>query len=490
MTLQEFQIKTENTLEEWRTKELTALKLLKIVGDLRFNKCIDLVLFRYDLYDLSPSRIIQLHDLAKDYSSHALPIQTTMEIASRISKLKALPACKLDIGKLGLEWQTDRSNLTSLSSFIENKLNNILHESPKNKENKDVVLYGFGRIGRIVARRIVKETGRGDQLRLKAIVIRPKMKDRYTEAEKRAALFLSDSIHGDFTGTVDVAKDGSEITINGNRVRLIYAGAPEELDYTTYGIHDALLIDNTGVWRSKDELSRHLRPGISAVMLTAPGKGDVPNIVYGANQNEFDFDKVLVMSAASCTTNAIVPVLKVINDRYGVMNGHLETIHAYTNDQNLLDNFHKKERRGRGAPVNMVLTSTGAATAVAKVLPELAGKLSGNAIRVPLPNVSLAILKLNLKDRTTKEELNQILKQASLSGELVEQIRYSASTEYVSSNAIGMTGTSVVDAPSTIVSPDGMNIIVYLWYDNEYGYSCQVIRLAKHVAQVRRYVYY
>jgi glyceraldehyde 3-phosphate dehydrogenase len=333
-------------------------------------------------------------------------------------------------------------------------------------------------------------TGKGDQLRLKAIVIRPKLSDRYLEATKRAALLESDSVHGDFGGSIVVAPDGSELLINGNAVQLIYAQKPADIDYTKYGIKDALVIDNTGVWRDRKGLEQHLRPGVASVLLTAPGKGDIPNIVYGVNHHDLDLEQEQVFSAASCTTNAIAPVLKVLLKKIGVEKGHVETIHSYTNDQNLLDNFHKKPRRGRGAPINMVLTTTGAAKAVTKVIPEYLGKLTGNAIRVPTPNVSLAILNLTLETPSSVGSLNATLKEAAFYGELMEQIRYSNSTEYVSSNAIGMTTTSVVDAPSTILSEDGKNATIYLWYDNEYGYTCQVIRLAKHIAKVRRYVYY
>ncbi|MEM9990953.1 MAG: glyceraldehyde-3-phosphate dehydrogenase, partial [Bacteroidota bacterium] len=341
----------------------------------------------------------------------------------------------------------------------------------------------------LAARRIIEQTGAGDQLRLKAIVIRPKMSDRYEEAKKRAALLESDSVHGDFKGTIRVAEDGSELFINGNRVQLIYAGRPSDIDYTTYGIENALVIDNTGVWRDREGLSQHLRPGVAKVVLTAPAKGDVANIVFGVNEEIAPLESETVYSAASCTTNAIVPVLKVLEDQYGIDKGHVETIHAYTNDQNLLDNFHKKPRRGRGAPVNMVLTTTGAAQAVAKVLPDLAGKLTGNAIRVPTPNVSMAILNLTLKNATNVDDLNNTLRTAARHGKLVEQIRYSESTEYVSSSSIGVTTTSVVDAPSTIVSKDGLNVNVYLWYDNEYGYTCQVVRLAKYLTKVERHTY-
>jgi len=286
-----------------------------------------------------------------------------------------------------------------------------------------------------------------------------------------------------------VSPSGNEAVINGNVVQFIYADAPDQVDYEDYGIEHALLIDNTGVWRDRAGLSQHLRPGIDRVLLTAPGK-DIPNIVKGVNDGDFDYDEHRIICAASCTTNAICPIIKVIDQSFGIESGHIETIHAYTVDQNLLDNFHKKPRRGRAAAINMVLTTTGAATAVARVIPRLAGKLTGNAVRVPVPDVSLAILSLQLHTPTVKEEVNAVLKQASIEGALMEQIHYSEETEYSSSHAIGMTTTSVIDAPSTIVSDDGRRVILYAWYDNEYGYACQVVRLAKVFAGVRRAAFY
>ena len=488
--LNQIRTQVDDTLGQWRKQEITALELLQIVGDLRFNQSIELVLFRNDIYDTRPSTLIHMHEFAEHYSDKVLTIETSLHLAKAIAKMKALPPSRMDIGKLGLEWVEEGNQFETIEDFLGEKLSAFMGLPPKGEEQKDVVLYGFGRIGRLAARRIIETTGKGEQLRLKAIVLRSKLQDRYEEAKKRAALLASDSVHGDFHGTIQVAPNGNELTINGNKVRLIFANNPSEINYEDYGISNAMVIDNTGVWRDHEGLSQHLRPGIDSVMLTAPGKGEVPNIVYGVNHGEFDVEKEKVFSAASCTTNAIVPVLKVIQDQFGVVKGHVETIHSYTNDQNLLDNFHKKPRRGRGAPVNMVLTSTGAASAVAKVIPELAGKLSGNAVRVPTPNVSIAILNLTLANPTSLNGLNETLKNAALHGDLVEQIHYSTSTEYVSSNAIGMTSTSVVDAPSTIVSSDGRTAILYLWYDNEYGYTCQVVRLAKYAAKVRRYVYY
>jgi glyceraldehyde 3-phosphate dehydrogenase len=263
-------------------------------------------------------------------------------------------------------------------------------------------------------------------------------------------------------------------------IKLIYADAPDQIDYTEYGIHNAILIDNTGKWRDRKGLGKHLQAkGISKVLLTAPGKGDVPNIVDGVN-NELLSDEEDIFSAASCTTNAIVPALKAINDRFGIINGHVETCHSYTNDQNLIDNYHDKHRRGRSAPLNMVITETGAASAVAKALPELTGKLSGNAIRVPTPNVSLAILNLTLENPASKEEINSYLRDVSLDSPLQNQLDYTNSPEAVSSDFIGSRHAGVVDSLSTIVAGD--RVVLYVWYDNEFGYSCQVIRLVQKLA--------
>lgn len=481
--------RTEADLQKWREQEKTALELLQIVGELRFDRGIDLILFRREIYDTPPSSILKNIKHSKKYTDKQVTVESLLHIARAVKNLPKMPAAVLDLGKLGVEWAIEQEKHDDVDDFVGHKLKNFIAKKSQNKKAKDVVLYGFGRIGRLLARRILTTTGRGEQLRLKAIVLRPKISDRHEEALKRAALLATDSVHGDFHGSISVTPDGDELIINGNRVRIIYAGHPSEVDYTEYGIKDALVIDNTGVWRDKAALSVHLRPGVEQVMLTAPGK-EIPNIVYGVNHAKFDLDTENIFCAASCTTNAIAPVLSLLHKKLHIEQGHIETIHAYTSDQNLLDNFHKKPRRGRGAAVNMVLTSTGAAAAVGKVLPELAGTLTGNAVRVPTPNVSLAILNLQVEKETNADDLNNLLRHAAFHGDLVEQIHFSAETEFVSTNAVGMTTTSVVDSPSTIVSKDGQNLILYLWYDNEYGYACQVVRLAKHAAKVRRFCYY
>jgi glyceraldehyde 3-phosphate dehydrogenase len=229
--------------------------------------------------------------------------------------------------------------------------------------------------------------------------------------------------------------------------------------------------------------------GVSRVLLTAPGK-EIPNVVFGINERDLKLDDEKIHSAASCTTNAISPILKVIEDHLGIVKGHIETVHAYTNDQNLLDNMHKKPRRGRSAAINMVITSTGAGSAVTKVIPSLKDKLTANAVRVPTPNGSLAILSLELNRETTLEAINELIKSAALEGPLVNQIYYSFDPELVSSDIIGNTCCSVYDSNATIVSKDGKNVVLYTWYDNEFGYTKQVIRLAKYVSKVRRAIYY
>tara|TARA_R110000868_G_scaffold194178_3_gene439526 strand:+ start:21467 stop:22915 length:1449 start_codon:yes stop_codon:yes gene_type:complete len=461
------------------------VEFIKIVSDLWYDKSIELVLFRNQLIDRNVSQILNLHEYAGKFVEKPISIFDSVEIAQAIKTLDVPPA-KLDIGKLTYEYQLESRKYSNAMAFVARKLK----DASKNGDiqPKDVVLYGFGRIGRLVAREIMARTGRGNQLRLRAIVIRGELNE--VTLEKRAALLRNDSVHGDFFGTVSIDFKNKALIINGTTVHIISCDQPEDVDYSQYHITNALVIDNTGAFRDQEALSRHLKSkGIDKVLLTAPGKG-VPNIVHGVNHLEYNPDNVHVFSAASCTTNAITPILKAVEDSFGVLNGHLETIHAYTNDQNLVDNFHKKYRRGRAAALNMVITETGAGSAVAKALPSLEGKLTSNAIRVPVPNGSLAILNLDLKKATSVTGINTIIKKYALEGDLVEQIKYELSDELVSSDIIGSSAPAIYDSKATIVRPDGKNVILYIWYDNEYGYSHQVIRLAKYISKVRRYTYY
>ncbi|MDC3253061.1 glyceraldehyde-3-phosphate dehydrogenase [Crocinitomicaceae bacterium] len=476
----------EKELNSHIEQERAAVKLSSITGELLYDRGIELVFFRNHLNDITVAQVLKLHTYSKKVVNKPVDIFTSVALAKEILNLDLAPA-KLDIGKLSSEWLREKNEFSSAADFLQNKLAGFEKENALAPEPRDVILYGFGRIGRLAARELIKQAGKGQQLRLRGIVTR---NNAEADLIKRAALLKNDSVHGAFDGTVAVDSEKKALIINGQIVKMICAKNPEDIDYTAYGIHNALIIDNTGVFTNREALSRHLQAnGVSKVLLTAPGK-EIPNIVYGINQGELDLENETIFSAASCTTNAISPVLKVINDNYGVVKGHIETVHAYTNDQNLLDNMHKKPRRGRSAAINMVITSTGAGNAVTKVIPDLKNKLTANAVRVPTPNGSLAILNLELGKETTLEELNGAMRDAALNGDLINQIYYATDPELVSNDIIGSTCCSVFDSNATIVSKDGKNAVIYAWYDNEFGYTKQVIRMAKYITKVRRAIYY
>jgi len=476
----------EAGLNEYVKQEKAAVELTTAVGTLMYNKGVELVLYRNHLVDVSTSEIINLFNYAEKVVKKPIDIYTASKVANLLLKLDLAPS-KIDIGRITNEYLNQKDQFSSIEDFLKNTLTDFIGDEKHTFSPQDVVLYGFGRIGRLAARELIKQAGKGQQLRLRAIVIRSVDNN---QIEKRAALLRNDSVHGSFKGSVIEDYENQSLIINGQIIKIIEGKNPEDIDYTAYGINNALIIDNTGVFKDREALGRHLKSkGASKVLLTAPGSG-VPNIVYGINHKDLDLENETIYSAASCTTNAISPVLKVIEDNFGVNHGHIETVHAYTNDQNLLDNMHKKPRRGRSAAINMVITSTGAGKAVTKVIPSLAGKLTANAVRVPTPNGSLAIIKLTLNKSTNKEEINTQMKNAALNGDLVNQIKFEISKELVSNDIIGNTCASVFDSNATLVSDDGKNCVLYAWYDNEYGYTKQVIRMAKYISKVRRLIYY
>ena len=474
-------------LNDWIAREKAAIQLMSIVGTLRFDRAVELIIFRLQLHDCNVGEVLAHHEYARKMVRKPISVFDSLQVAQGLVSMNLAPA-KIDLGKLTHEWLEARAKGETIETFLGATIGTLVADGREPSAPKDVVLYGFGRIGRLAARELISQSAKGDQLRLRAIVTRS---NSDLDIYKRADLLRTDSIHGPFPGTIEADTEKKALIVNGHTVLLIAANDPAEIDYTSYGINDALVIDNTGVWRDADGLGQHLKAkGVSKVMLTAPGKGDIPNIVHGVNHLSFNPDDHNIWSAASCTTNAISPVLAVIEAKFGVDKGHIETIHAYTNDQNLLDNYHKKYRRGRSAASNMVITETGAGSAVAKVIPPLAGKLTSNAVRVPVPDGSLAILNLTLKTKVSLEDIDAAMKDAALNGSLVEQIRYSTSHELVSSDIVGDSCASIYDSKATIVSPDGMNVVIYAWYDNEYGYTRQVLRLSKYVSKVRRLHYY
>ncbi|MEX3516635.1 glyceraldehyde-3-phosphate dehydrogenase [Corynebacterium camporealensis] len=462
--------------DDWNERLELAQEMIPLIHQLHRNNNVVTSIFGRLLVGVTDIDIIKSHRYARRVAHRELSTAETLPILRELVDMN-LGSASLDLGRLATGFADSSSE--NPRSYLEEELSEIVG-SGADREPTDVVLYGFGRIGRLLARILIAREAAYGGVRLRAIVVRKKGDG---DILKRASLLRRDSVHGAFNGTISVDEENEVIWANGTKIQMIYANDPADIDYTSYDINNAILVDNTGVWRNREGLEQHLQSkGIERVLLTAPGKGDIKNIVYGINHDDIeDSDKIL--SAASCTTNGITPVLKVINDRYGVEHGHVETAHSFTNDQNLIDNFHKGDRRGRAAGLNMVLTETGAAKAVSKAVPEFEGKLTGNAIRVPTPDVSMAVLNLELQKETTRDEVNDFLRNVSLHSNLRQQISYIASPEVVSTDFVGSTHAGVVDGLATISS--GKHLVLYVWYDNEFGYSNQVIRIVEQLAGAR-----
>ncbi|MDN3612543.1 glyceraldehyde-3-phosphate dehydrogenase [Vibrio ostreicida] len=468
----------EKHLLDWQTSQTIAETISPLLGQLYREKGVEILLFGKTLVNAATIDIIKMHRLARRYTGTSLSAQQTFPLIKALSEM-ALSPCRIDVGQLAHQFWQDRDDEHGVKDFLHTSLMPAMNGETVT-EPRDVVLYGFGRIGRLLTRILVEKSGPGYPLRLRAVVVRGGKKG---DLEKRASLLRRDSVHGQFNGSIIVDEERKAIIANGNYIQFIYANSAQDVDYKNFGINNALIVDNTGVWRDTEGLSQHIAcNGAQKVLLTAPGKGDIKNVVFGVNDDVIQPEDTII-SAASCTTNAITPVLKAVNDKYGVISGHIETVHSFTNDQNLIDNFHSGERRGRSASLNMVLTSTGAAKAVAKALPELAGKLTGNAIRVPTPNVSMAVANLNLEHGTDKETLNAYLREVALKSELSAQIDYTESTEVVSTDLVGSRFAGVVDGAATIAQDN--RCVLYIWYDNEFGYSCQVVHCMEQMMGVR-----
>ncbi|MGB0467600.1 MAG: glyceraldehyde-3-phosphate dehydrogenase [Pontibacterium sp.] len=463
----------ENVFADWKEREAKAEEMVPLIGGLYRDCNVETSVFGRLIIKRSVIDILKAHRFVRQVEEQELTVHDTYPVLKAVQGMN-IKSAHIDAGKLAVKFR-EEGNGRDLEAFLKEELADVI--GAQERESTDIVLYGFGRIGRLLARLLIERTGGGQAMRLRAIVVRKGNADN--DLEKRASLLRRDSVHGPFKGTIQVDEENQALVANGNVIKVIMADGPDTIDYTAYGINNALVIDNTGKWRDEAGLSLHLKSkGVSRVVLTAPGKG-IKNIVMGVNDCDIAAEDT-ILSAASCTTNAITPVLKVLSDKYGIENGHVETVHAYTNDQNLIDNYHKGDRRGRAAGLNMVITETGAAKAVSKALPEMEGKLTGNAIRVPTPNVSMAILNLNLSAETNKEELNAVLREAALHGALQKQIDYSNSPEAVSSDFVGSRAAGIVDSLATI--GNDKRCVLYVWYDNEFGYSCQVIRMVQKMA--------
>ncbi len=464
---------------DWKEREALAEAMIPLIGSL-YRKNVVTYCYGRALYNQSVTQIMKTHRYVRQVAQNELSEFESHPILEEMAKLNLGPS-HIDVGKLATKYMEEvESQQVDIASFVKKECQDVIDsEALPLNEPQDVVLYGFGRIGRLLARLLIEKTGSGQQLRLRAVVVR---KGGTDDLAKRASLLRRDSVHGSFQGTIRVDEENSCIIANGNVIRFLYTNSPDELNYEDYDISRAILIDNTGVWRDRDGLSKHLDSnGVAKVVLTAPGKGDMKNVVSGVNSHLIDA-KDQIIAAASCTTNAIVPPLKAINEEFSIVSGHMETVHAYTPDQNLIDNYHKSNRRGRSAPLNMVITETGASSAVTKLLPELDGKLTGNAIRVPTPNVSLAILNLTVGRETTVEEVNNYLRESCIHGDMQRQMDFTYSPEVVSSDFVGNRHACIIDGEATIVKDN--RLVLYVWYDNEFGYSCQVVRVVQKIAGI------
>jgi len=329
-----------------------------------------------------------------------------------------------------------------------------------------VAINGFGRIGRLVARAMLEQGDTG--LELVAI-------NDLADAKSNAWLFARDSVHGKYPGTV--MADGNDLVIDGKRIRVTAQRDPANLPHKELGVD--LVLECTGFFTDRESCQKHLDAGAKKVLISAPGKDVDLTVVYGVNHDKLTADHVIV-SNASCTTNCLAPVAKVLNDAIGIERGLMTTVHAYTNDQKILDQVHSDLRRARAAGMSIIPTTTGAARAVGEVLPELKGKLDGSAIRVPTPDVSLIDLTFTPKRDTTRDEVNAILKAASQSGPLKGILEYT-DEPLVSIDLMHNQASSTVDSLETAVI-DGKLVRVVSWYDNEWGFSSRMVDTAKVMA--------
>lgn len=311
----------DNVFQDWQNNEALAEQMIPLVGKLYRQNNVVATMFGRSLIKRSVIRILKDHRFVRKIEGTELSVEDTFPIVQAMSEMNLGPA-HVDVGKLAVMFK--RQGGGDLNAFLRGELNDIIdgyQPGASTGEPQDVVLYGFGRIGRLLARVMVEKAGGGNLLRLRAIVVRGRG-DVGKDLEKRASLLRRDSVHGPFDGTITVDAEARTLTINGNVVQVIYADSPSEIDYTAYDIHNAVVVDNTGIWRDEAGLGQHLEcKGAAKALLTAPGKGDIKNVVFGINHEAIG-ESDRIVSAASCTTNAIVPVLKVLNDEFGVVTGH------------------------------------------------------------------------------------------------------------------------------------------------------------------------
>ena len=335
----------------------------------------------------------------------------------------------------------------------------------------NIAINGFGRIGRCFLRAAMKDKEFQGLAKMIAI-------NDLTDAKTLAHLFKYDSTFGKYDGTI--VSDTHEIVVDGNKIIALSIKDPSELPWKDLGID--VVVESTGKFRDAKECTKHIISGAKKVIISAPALNPDATILMGINDTTYDQDKHKIISMASCTTNCLAPVLKTINDKFGIESGYMTTCHAYTNDQRILDLPHKDLRRARAAMMSIIPTTTGAAKAIGTVIPELNGKMDGMALRVPVSNGSIADMVLTLKSNVTKDEVNKVLQDSS-NGKMKDIMAYTEDP-IVSTDIIGESHSSIIDGLSTMVIGENSNMVkIMSWYDNEWSFACRLVDLVKFIVK-------
>lgn len=409
----------------------------------------------------SPAQLVASMQFA--LVANGIELDEMRELLKALTDAELMP-CTIDIADIAAGEGLDTPELLQ-----------VIEVSDDRAEPRDVVLNGFGRVGRLLVR-LMFEDGCGPLLQLRAIAVRPG-----TELEHRTELLRQDSIHGRIHADVEYAQDDRAVVINGQSVPFVEMSGPEDVSQLQPLSLDSntLLIDSTGSRRKKAELDPWIGGTISQVLVTAPCSEPVPNVVRGIHSAEVDLSQPLI-SAASCTTNAIAPIAAWLESTYGLKHLHMETVHAYTNDQNLVDNAHSSPRRSRAATENMIITATGAQKAVGLVLPDIGAKMTATAVRVPVADVSLLTCIFQLDGLATGDEMREAFRQASHQIGWRQLLGFSSNAAAASSDFKGDRHACVIDGPS--IECDADRGVLQAWYDNEIGYCAQVLRLAEDMS--------
>lgn len=470
----------QNERQVFNEKLDLAHEMIPIIKRLHRDYNVVLSIFSQALLGADDIGVVRAHRFARHVVDRPLSMQSTLDILRVLDSLELVPA-SLDLGSLVVRFNRDPEG--DLEAFLRAQLTDIIDKRSA-RHHRDVVLYGFERVGRMIARLLIARDSEYAGPRLRAIVVPPRGNDTVSIG----ALLRRDSVHGQFAGSVIVDEEAGTVTANGVEIQVITTEDAASVDYAAHGIEHAIVVDNSRESQDRAGLEQHLAAsGVERVVLVGRGEGDVKNVVYGINDHEITDDQAgKVVATASCTTNAVATILSALDGRYGIRHAHIESVHAYTSDQSLLDEYHSSPRRGRAANLNIVPASTGAEQAVAEVLPALQGKVTAAAVRVPVPDVSMAALNLALDKNVDRDGLNNYLRKVSLYSTMKQQVDFTTSPTVVSSDFAGSDYNCIVDGATTMAHDN--HVSVRIWYDNDVSHARQSLRIIEHIAGARRTV--